>query len=267
MSGSSPGAAGSLLEARHLGYTYRGGILAVRDVSFSIPPATMTALIGANGSGKSTLIRMLSGLLAPDSGEIALDGRLLDSLPPRERAKSIAYVPQSTASVFPFEVIDVVLSGRTPHTSRFGFETDRDRERAVEALEMVGAAHLAGRRITDLSGGERQMVILARALAQEPRLLLLDEPSSALDLKHRAALVRTLARLREERGISVLMATHDLMMIDPLFRWVVAMRQGELFTQGPAEAVLQTGVLSDVYGDPHVRAQRIENRTIVWMQV
>src|SRR5262249_47784293 len=154
---------------------------AIRDVSLRVTEATMTAVIGANGSGKSTLIRMLSGLLRPQSGAIVLNGVPFDSWDPRLRARQIAYMPQSTATAFPFQVIDLVLSGRTPHTLRFRFESARDTEIALDALEVAGAAHLANRPFTSLSGGEKQMVILARALAQEPRVLLLDEPSSALD--------------------------------------------------------------------------------------
>ena len=158
---------GTSLEARHLEYAYTGGSLVVRDVSLTSAPGTMTAVIGSNGSGKSTLIRMLAGLLRPRAGTIQLGGVPFETWEPRLRAREIAYVPQSTAAVFPFPVIDLVLSGRTPHTQRFRFESAHDVERAMGALDAVGAAHLAARTFTGLSGGERQMVILARALAQQ----------------------------------------------------------------------------------------------------
>jgi iron complex transport system ATP-binding protein len=252
-------------EARRLSYTYPGGSEAVRDISLQVGPASMTAVIGANGSGKSTFLRMMVGLLRPATGEILLDGIPLGDWLPRLRAREIAFMPQVTSTAFPFRVLDVVLSGRTPHVARFRLESHGDREKAMQALESTGAAHLAERSVTALSGGERQMVILARALAQEPRLLLLDEPSASLDLKHRAALMRTLARLREERGLSVVMITHDLQLTGSLFDEIVALRCGEVAAQGRPDEVLRSELLADIYGEPNVRAQRIGNQTLVWI--
>ena len=254
-----------LFEARHLAYTYPGGTLAVRDISLSVAPASLTAVIGANGSGKSTFVRMLAGLLRPSSGEILLDGIALEKWQRRLLAREIAFMPQATPAAFPFRVLDVVLSGRTPHIAQFRLETPHDRDRAMHALESTGAAHLADRSITALSGGEKQMVILARALAQEPRLLLLDEPSTSLDLKHRAALMRTLAHLRGQRGLSVVMITHDLQLTGSLFDRIVALRCGEVAAQGGPEEVLRSDLLADVYGEPNVRAQRVGNQTLVWI--
>jgi len=255
-----------LFEAEHLAYRYEQGPLAVRDISVLVAPASMTAIIGANGSGKSTLIRMLAGLLRPVSGRIVLDGIALEKWQPRQRAREIAYMPQSTATAFPFRVLDVVLSGRTPHVARWHLETARDRDRAIEALENVDAAHLAERPITSLSGGERQMVILARALAQEPRLLMLDEPSTSLDLKHRAQLMRTLARLRKQRGLSVIMITHDLQLTGSLFDRIIGLRCGEVVAQGSPEEVLQSTVLAHIFDEPNVCARRLGDQTLVWIQ-
>jgi iron complex transport system ATP-binding protein len=253
-------------EATHLAYRYPQGPLAVRDISLAVAPASMTAIVGANGSGKSTLIRMLAGLLRPVSGRILLDGIALEGWQPRVRAHEIAYMPQNTAAAFPFRALDVVLSGRTPHVARWSLETARDHDRAMEALESVGAAHLADRPITSLSGGERQMVVLARALAQEPRLLLLDEPATSLDLKHRAGLMRTLVRLREQRGLSVMMITHDLQLTGSLFDQIIALRCGEVVAQGNPDEVLQSGLLAEIFDEPNVRAQRVGGQTLVWIE-
>jgi iron complex transport system ATP-binding protein len=253
-------------EARHLDYAYAKGPLVVRSVSVTSVPGSMTAVIGANGSGKSTLIRMLAGLLRPLAGAILLDGVALNEWQPRLRAREVAYVPQSTATAFPFRAIDVVLSGRTPHTLRFRFESAHDSQKAMEALDTVGAAHLAGRCFTSLSGGERQMVILARALAQEPRLLLLDEPSSSLDLKHRADLIRTLAQLRETKRLSVIMITHDLQLTGP-FDQLLALRGGEVAAAGRPGEVLRDHLLREIYGDPNVRTQRMGDQTLVWVEL
>jgi iron complex transport system ATP-binding protein len=253
-------------EARRLSYAYLRGPLAVRGVSLGIAPASMTAVIGANGSGKSTLIRMLAGLLRPASGEILLDGVGLAKWPTRSRAREIAYMPQATTTAFPFQVVDVVLSGRTPHVPRFHLEGRLDRERAMEALASTGAEHLASRCLTALSAGERQMVILARALAQEPRVLLLDEPSASLDLKHRADLMRTLARLRERRGLSVIMITHDLQLTGSLFDRILALRGGEVAAVGPPGEVLRGSLLSEIFDEPNVRAERIGAETLIWIE-
>jgi len=255
-----------LLEARGLSYAYTGGAPAVRNVSLEVPPASMIAIIGANGSGKSTFLRMLAGLYRPAAGEVLLDGRPFATVPPRLRAREIAYMPQTAAAAFPFPALDVVLSGRTPHLPRFHLEGARDREIGMEALEAAGAAHLAARPVTALSAGERQMVALARALAQQPRLLLLDEPSSALDLKHRAGIMRALARLRAARGLSIVMITHDLQLTGSLFDRILALRGGETAACGRPDEVLRSELLADVYGEPNVRAQRMGDQTLVWIE-
>lgn len=253
-------------EAHHLSYAYGHGPWAVRNVSLTCPQGSVIAIIGANGSGKSTLIRMLAGLLRPRSGTITLDGVPLHNWEPRLRAREIAYVPQATSTAFPFQVIDIVLSGRTPHAPKFRFESALDVEKAMDALENAGAAHLASRAFTSLSGGERQMVILARALAQEPRLLLLDEPSSSLDLKHRADLIRTLARLREIKHLSVIMITHDLQLTASFDR-LLALRCGEVIATGTPGDVLRDHLLREIYGDPKVRSHRIGEQTLVWVDL
>jgi iron complex transport system ATP-binding protein len=233
-------------------------------VSLGVARGRLCALIGSNGCGKSTLVRMFAGLLSPDQGEILLDGAPLAEIPRREAARQVGYVPQATNLAFPFTALEVVLTGRSPYTSRFRFEDERDREQALEALDAVHAGHLAPRRVTELSGGERQMVSVARALAQKPQCLLLDEPSAALDLKHRATLVRTLAHMRDSQGLSALVVTHDLHLIDPLFDHVFALRNGELAAEGKPSDVLTDPVLADIYDDPYVRTRRVEGRTLIW---
>ena len=158
------------------------------------------------------------------------------------------------------------MTGRSPYTSRFRFETSRDVDIAILALEDVGAAHLAKRPITELSGGEQQMVVVARALAQRASLLLLDEPAAALDLKHRSQLLGALQRLREERELTVLVVTHELQMLDASFDYLLAMRAGRLVAEGRSQDVLNEKTLSEIYEDPGVRAHRIEGRTFVWSE-
>lgn len=253
-----------LLEARGAEFSYAAGPPVIRGVSLGVSRGKLSAVIGPNGCGKSTLVRLFAGLLAPARGEILFDGVPLRSMPRRDAARRIAYVPQAQALAFPFTVLEVVLTGRSPYTPRFRFEDEHDRARALDALATVDAAHLAARRVTELSGGERQMVAVARALAQEPQCLVLDEPSAALDLKHRAALVRTLAALRDSQALTAVVVTHDLHLIDPVFDHVFALRAGALVAQGRPDQVLADSVLAEVYEDPHVRTRRVEGRTLIW---
>jgi len=253
-----------LLEARQVQFSYAAAVPVIRGVSLGVRRGRLCALIGANGCGKSTLVRLFAGVLKPSRGELFLDGTPLGSVPRREAAKQIAYVPQAANLAFPFTALEVVLTGRSPYTPRFRFESEPDRVRAMDALATVQADHLAARRVTELSGGERQMVAVARALAQQPQCLLLDEPSAALDLKHRAALVRTLAALRETQKLSAIVVTHDLHLIDPAFDHVFALHHGELLVEGRPAEVLTDPVLAQVYDDPFVRARRIEGRTLIW---
>jgi len=256
---------GALIQARDVNFSY-SSLHAVIEVSLSMPRGAMGALIGANGSGKSTLIRLLAGLLPPGSGEVIFDGASLSTVHPRERAKRIAYVPQSTSNVFPFTALEVVLTGRSPYSGRFRFESSHDERIALAALDALDAAHLASRHITELSGGERQLVTVARALAQEPDVLFLDEPASALDLKHRTQLTRALRRLRDERGITILMITHDLMLLDSAADLIFAMKCGRLIASGAPEIVLNEAVLGEVY-DAKVRTMRSDGRTFVWSEL
>ena len=255
----------ALIQARSLSFSY-SSLPAVVDVSLSLPRGAMGALIGANGSGKSTLIRLFAGLIEPGSGEVVFDGALLSSLHRRERARRIAYVPQSTSNVFPFTALEVVLTGRSPYSGRFRFESSRDEEIALQALAALDAAHLADRHITELSGGERQLVTVARALAQQPEVMLLDEPASALDLKHRTQLVRALRKLRNDHGITILTITHDLMLLDATFDLIFAMKGGRVVASGAPEDVLNESVLGEVYDAP-VRAMRSDGRTFVWSEL
>lgn len=254
-----------VIAARNVSFAYAKSPV-LSDVSLSLPRGAVGALIGANGSGKSTLIRVLAGLLAPASGEVLVDGVPLTSIALRERAKRIAYVPQSTPTVFPFTGLEVVLTGRSPYSGRFSFESKDDEEIALAALESLDAGHLAKRPVTELSGGERQLITVARALAQKPDVILLDEPASALDLKHRTQLARALRRLSDERGIAALMITHDLMLLDAAADLIFAMKCGRMIAMGQPETVLSESILSDIY-DTSVRTTRSRERIFVWSEL
>ena len=254
----------ALVEAREVSFAYSTAPVLNR-ASLSLRQGSIGALIGANGSGKSTLLRVLAGLIQPNTGSVTFKGMPLSKLEPRKRARHIAYVPHTTATFFPFTALEVVLTGRNPYSGRFRFESKEDEEIALAALEALDAAHLAERPITELSGGEYQLVTVARALAQEPEVMFLDEPASALDLKHRAQLGRSLLRLRNERNITVLTVTHDLMLLDQTFDIIFAMKSGQVVAGGAPDAVLKDSLLADIYDTP-VRTLRNEGRTFVWSE-
>ena len=255
-----------MIETRHLEFAYPNGPRVIHGVSLALGRGMMGALIGPNGCGKSTLIRLLAGLVTPSAGGVLINGAPLASIDLRARARLIAYVPQSIGRAFPFTVLEIVLTGRSPYLPRFAFEDRQDVEKAMHALETVGIAELAGRRITELSGGERQLVSLARALAQDAAILLLDEPAASLDLKHRAAIVRTLADLRARRGLTVLLVTHDLSLVGAEFDMVFALRRGTLAAVGTPEETLREPVLSEIYEDGQLRVQRIDGRAFIWSE-
>ena len=257
----------SVLEAQDLQFGYVPERPVVASASLTLEKGAMAAIIGSNGCGKSTLIRLLAGLMQPQSGRVLYSGVPLSRIDRKQFARNVAYVPQNTSRAFPFKALEVVLTGRSPHVPRFSLENSRDIEKALNALDIVGVAHLAHRRVTELSGGERQMVSVARALAQEASCVLLDEPSSSLDLKHRAGLIRTLSDLRNRAGLTVLMVTHDLTLLDPGFDMIFAMRGGAIEALGKPSEVLRDSVLANIYDDVHIRARRVDGRTCVWSEI
>jgi iron complex transport system ATP-binding protein len=209
----------------------------LHGVTLALHAGEVLTLAGPNGAGKTTLFRVASRVLRPSQGSVSLLGRPLDAFSRRELARVLAVVPQDAAIAFPFRVGEVVLMGRSPHLGTLGFETRADLERAREAMARVGIAELADRSVLELSGGERQLVLLARALAQDPRVLLLDEPTAHLDLRHRvrvAALVRELAR----EGRSALVVSHDLGLAARSGDRIALLRRGELLALGTPREVL-----------------------------
>jgi iron complex transport system ATP-binding protein len=192
-----------LIEAREVSFALDGATL-LEAVSLSIRPGEMVGLIGPNGAGKSTLLRVLGGLWRGARGEIRLAGRPLAACSPREVARLVAHVPQSTALDFAFTVREVVLMGRSPHLGRWQIEGAADRQIAEDAMRMMAVDDLAERFVNTLSGGERQRVFIARALAQQPHVLLLDEPTANLDVRHQLEVLHLVAQRAEEEGLAVL---------------------------------------------------------------
>jgi iron complex transport system ATP-binding protein len=240
------------LSADQLSYTYtrRTGVEAVnalRDVSVRIARGSLTGLIGPNGCGKTTLLKLLAGVLAPDKGSVALDGRALAAMPRRQVARRIAVVPQETHPAFEYTVLEMALMGRHPHLGAFQLEGPSDLAIAQEALAATGTSHLAQRSFMMLSGGEKQRVVIASALAQSPEVLLLDEPTASLDLGYQLEIGQLLRRLNQERGVTMVMATHDLNLAASLCDTLVLMRSGRVMASGVTHDVLTSAMVRQIY--------------------
>lgn len=183
--------------------------LVLNRINFSIKKGSVVTLVGPNGCGKTTLLKIINGFLRQNEGTVYIDGRNLEGVANQELAKILGHVSQLHKSSFPFSVLDVVLTGRMPHISMFSTPGKKDIEKAYEVLEFMGIAHFAQKSYTQLSGGERQLVMIAKALAQEPDFLLLDEPTSFLDLKNQIHVLKTIINLSRTRHITVLMTLHE----------------------------------------------------------
>jgi iron complex transport system ATP-binding protein len=234
------------LSIERLTFAYRRTpILAGLDLS--VATGTITGILGPNGSGKTTLVRLASAALRPSVGRIVLFGSDLAALPARERARRVAVVPQDTHPVFEFTVEEIVRMGRAPHLGLLGIEGPGDRRIAREAMEVCEVIQLAARSFRAVSGGERQRVMLARALAQEARLLLLDEPTAFLDLKHRLAVYALLSRLHRENGLTVVVVSHDINLAARYCDRLVLLRCGAIAVDGTPAEVLRPDPIRSVY--------------------
>lgn len=221
----------------------------------------LLGLLGPNGAGKSTLIKCVARILTKPSGTIHIDGQPVEGLSQRQLARRVAYIPQHEQSPFPQRVFDVVLLGRTPYTS---FKpTTRDRRKVAEVLERLNLRDLAFEMVTELSGGQRQRVLLARALAQEPRVLLMDEPTAFLDLRNQLDALQVLREVVVERKMAGLLAVHDLNLAVRFADAVAVLHQGGLVAEGEPASVLTEDLLGSVYGVETVIGHLGGYRTIV----
>jgi iron complex transport system ATP-binding protein len=243
-----------------LRYRYGAGPEALRDLGAEIAPGEVTAILGPNGAGKTTLLHLALGWLTPLSGRVLLDGAPISEMSRRELGKTLALVPQSERIPFEFSVLDYVLLGRAPHLEPLASPGKADVAVARTAIERVGIAALANRDITALSGGERQLATIARALAQEPRVLLLDEPTAHLDLANKArvtGLVKSLA----QNGMTVILTTHEPDVASGAATRLLLMRQGQLLEAGALETLFNSASLSRTYGIP-VAVRLVDGRLV-----
>lgn len=232
-------------EATTLGY---GDHVVVDCLDFAVPDGAVTAIIGPNGCGKSTLLRALGRLLRPASGQVALDGRPLNSIPPREVARTIAVLPQGPQAPPGLTVGDLVSRGRHPHQAWYRQWSSTDADAVADALRMTGMLEFAARPLDQLSGGQRQRAWISMALAQGTDLLLLDEPTTYLDLSHQIEVLDLVAALNRDHGRTVVMVLHDLNMAARYADLLVAMRAGEIRASGAPADVLTPGLVADIFG-------------------
>ena len=235
------------LEARDLTLGY-GDAPVVEALSVDVPDRRVTVLVGANACGKSTLLRGLSRLLRPTSGQALLDGRAIHTLPSREVARTLGLLPQTPVVPDGITVVDLVGRGRHPHRSAMRAWSTADEKAVTEALVLTGTLDLAARPVDELSGGQRQRVWLAMALAQDTDLLLLDEPTTYLDIAHQVEVLDLLLDLNRQRGTTIVMVLHDLGLAARYADHLVVMRQGRLHCQGRPTEVVTEEMVADVFG-------------------
>jgi iron complex transport system ATP-binding protein len=241
-----------MLTASDISFAYgrRGPVdrLVLADVSLTVERGQIVGLLGPNGSGKTTLLRIVAGILPPRSGRVLIDGQPIERLTRRDLARRVAVVPQETHSTFDFSVLDMVLMGRYPHLGPFQLEGAADQEIAHDALAATGTAALATRPFATLSGGEKQRVVIASALAQASDILLLDGPTASLDLGYQFDIAGLLRRLNAERGTTMIVSTHDLNLAAALCQRLVLLGNGRVIAQGPTRETLTSANIRSLYG-------------------
>ena len=227
----------------------------LRDISFDVTTGDFLSLLGPNGSGKSTLLRLLDRILIPEAGSIMLKGRRLEDYSRRDLARLVAYVPQDTTWAFPYTVFEVVLMGRSPYVGRSGFENSDDIDRARAMMELTDIGHLAGKLITAISGGERQRALIARALCQQPEILLLDEPNAHLDINHQVEIFQILKEQNERKNLTIISVSHDLNLAASFSKRVLLLSESggdgaTIFAFGTPHEVLTGPNIETVYRTP-----------------
>lgn len=234
------------IQTRNLCFAYKDRAV-LRAVSLSVESGEMVGILGPNGSGKTTLLKVLSAVLV-GQGEVKLNGKEIETYGRRELSRLFAVVSQESRVNFPYTVAEMVLMGRASYHSSFALEGKKDLDVARASMELTDSLALANRYFHELSGGEKQRVMVARALAQEPKILLLDEPSAFLDLKHQVQVFELLRRLNRERGLTIVAALHDLNLAALFCPRLVMLRDGKIYRDGSPKEVLTEKTIDEVYG-------------------
>lgn len=254
-----------LVEALDVYFSWPTGP-AVRGVSFAAAAGEMVAIVGPNGAGKSTLLRLLSGYLKPDRGDVRLAGRDISRYGRRDVARRAAFLPQYSEVNLPYTVAELAMLARYARLGPIKRPTGHDRDVVAEALELTGVADLANRPVSQLSGGEFQRAVLARALAQEPALIFLDEPTAHLDVSYQVQIFSLLKGLNGREGLTVVAVFHDLNMAAAYFPRVVLLAEGKVEADGVAESVFVEDTLSKVYGCV-IKTRTVEGRKFIFPEL
>ncbi|MGP8154786.1 MAG: ABC transporter ATP-binding protein [Smithella sp.] len=236
----------SIINAQNINFNYPAKPV-MEGVSFTIDEAQIVAIIGPNGSGKTTLLKIINGTLFPNAGQMLIDGKETSRWSRKEIARKVAIVPQETPVIFPFYAEEIVLMGRFPHFSRYRFEDKKDYRIVYEAMEKTDTLAFAARRFDELSAGERQRVLIARALAQEPKLLLLDECTVFLDLKHQAQFLALLRQLNTAQQLTVIFVTHDINLAAQNASRIILLDSGKIYAIGMPAEVITAANIKEVY--------------------
>jgi iron complex transport system ATP-binding protein len=236
----------SIINAENINFSYAAKSV-MKDVSFTVDEAQIVAIIGPNGSGKTTLLKIINGTLFPDAGRMLVDGKDTGIWPRKEIARKVAIVPQETSVIFPFFAEEIVLMGRFPHLSNYRFEDKKDYRIVHEAMEKTDTLAFAARRFDELSAGERQRVLIARALAQEHKILLLDESTVFLDLKHQFQFLTLLKQLNEAQQLTVIFVTHDINLAAQNANRIIFLDSGKIYAIGTPAEVITAANIKKVY--------------------
>jgi iron complex transport system ATP-binding protein len=239
----------SILRLEKIGFKYAEDWI-LKDISFEVLKGEFMGVLGPNGSGKTTLLKLIDGILGAREGGLWIDGLAVAEMKRETLARLVAVVPQDSQMVFPFTVQEIVLMGRMPHLGQWRFEGERDFEIAREAMEMTDTWSLAARKMNTLSGGERQRVLIARALAQQPRLLLLDEPTAFLDIRHQIDFFDLIRRLNREQTLTVIAVTHDINLASLYCDRIILLNEGSVHCMGEPAKVITVSHIQDVYKTP-----------------
>ena len=236
-----------ILQTQTINFSYDQDTV-LHSISMNVSPGEFVGILGPNGSGKSTLLKLLGGVLKPDSGQLYFKQNHYHKYQRKKLAQSITWVPQEHPMIFPFKVSEIVLMGRHPYLSAFTFEGDEDIEIARSAMELTQTLQFAQRNFNEISGGEKQRVVIAGAIAQEPELMILDEPTSALDIKYQIQILNILKQLNENQQTTIILAMHDLHLASKFCTRLILLDEGEIFKDGATEDVLQKEPIEKVYG-------------------
>lgn len=238
----------TILETKNVSFHYtHQKEEALTNASFKIKQGDFLGIIGPNGSGKSTLLKLTAGILVPSKGKVFYKNRSISDYKKKKFAKLAAWIPQESGLVFPFKTEEVVLMGRYPYKSGFSFESSEDLEIASEVMELTGTKPLFGKKFTEISGGEKQRVLIASALAQKPETLILDEPISFLDIKYQIEILEILRTLNQKHSVTIIIALHDLNLASKYCSQLLLLKTGKIVGEGSPNAILKQSIIEPVY--------------------